>query len=525
MSRALNQKGGATAGRYALHGEIASGGMASVYYGRLVGPAGFSRVVAIKRLHPQLAALPEFVTMFFDEVRLTARIRHPNVVPTLDAVYENGELFLVMEYVHGESLSTLIRLAREKGQFVPPGIATSIVCGLLHGLHAVHEARDENGQQLHIVHRDVSPQNVIVGFDGMARILDFGIAKAAGRAHTTRDGYLKGKMAYLAPEVVNGASTDRRVDVYASAAVLWETLTGGRLFDGENDSVVLARVLEGAVPPPSTFAAGLPQALDAVVLRGLDRDPSRRYPTARDMALALQREVGALATSEVGDWVEGLAHEARAERERQLVALERMDGDAEVKGAPVNPDGSPTTIIVPFPAGWGQRTLPSAEPTTRPVSKTTAASDIAESADETPSDRALKGRSDRGRTLALALSVLTGVGVAAFFLTRPEPTTESARAAALDTTRSQPVTTVQAAPTTTPVNEAPSAAVPPPEPAKTVVALPRNAKPAPPTSATQTATVKQAKPAPRVKKAAIDCQPPFTIDATGVKHFKVECFR
>src|SRR6185312_6236622 len=175
MGRAFGERDARTAGRYALHGEIASGGMASVYYGRLVGPAGFARVVAIKRLHPQLAALPEFVTMFFDEVRLTARIRHPNVVPTLDAVYENGELFLVMEYVHGESLSNLVRLAREQGIFVPPKVATSIVCGILHGLHAVHEARDERGEPLHIVHRDVSPQNVMVGFDGHARLLDFGI--------------------------------------------------------------------------------------------------------------------------------------------------------------------------------------------------------------------------------------------------------------------------------------------------------------------------------------------------------------
>src|SRR5262245_51026591 len=168
-------------GRYALHGELASGGMATVHLGRLLGPVGFSRTVAIKRLHAQYAQDPEFVSMFLDEARLAARIRHPNVVPTLDVVATSGELFLVMEYVPGESLSRLARAARDRMERMPPRIVSAIMSGVLHGLHAAHEAKSERGEPLGIVHRDVSPQNVLVGTDGVARVLDFGVAKAAGR--------------------------------------------------------------------------------------------------------------------------------------------------------------------------------------------------------------------------------------------------------------------------------------------------------------------------------------------------------
>ena len=154
-------------GRYALYGEIAAGGMATVHFGRLLGPVGFSRTVAIKRLHPQFAKDPEFVSMFLDEARLAARIRHPNVVPTLDVVATQGELFLVMDYVQGESLSKLIRIAREQGGCIPGRITAGILVGALHGLHAAHEAKNERGEPLGIVHRDISPQNVLVGSDGV----------------------------------------------------------------------------------------------------------------------------------------------------------------------------------------------------------------------------------------------------------------------------------------------------------------------------------------------------------------------
>src|SRR5450432_1730565 len=154
-----------TVGRYAIHEELASGGMASVHFGRLLGPVGFARTVAIKRLHPQFAKDPEFVSMFLDEARLAARVQHPNVVATIDVVATDGELFLIMDYVRGESLSKLLRTLRKQGARMPPRIAASICCGFLHGLHAAHEAKDERGSRIDLVHRDVSPQNVLVGAD------------------------------------------------------------------------------------------------------------------------------------------------------------------------------------------------------------------------------------------------------------------------------------------------------------------------------------------------------------------------
>jgi eukaryotic-like serine/threonine-protein kinase len=310
-------------GRYALYGEIASGGMATVHIGRLMGTAGFSRTVAIKRLLPQLARDPDFVSMFMDEARLVARIRHPNVVPTLDVLAADGQLLLVMEYVHGESLARLLRALRTEGKRIPPRIASSIVSGLLHGLHAAHEATDEAGAPLGIVHRDVSPQNVLVGTDGVARVLDFGIAKAAGRAQTTREGNVKGKFAYMAPEQMSGAPVSRMTDVYAAAVVLWETLTAERLFEGDSEAQLALRVMKGVTRPPSAIAAGVPPALDTVTMRGLAKDAAQRYASAREMALALESAMPVASSMEVGAWVESVAGPALSLRARAVSEVEK----------------------------------------------------------------------------------------------------------------------------------------------------------------------------------------------------------
>jgi serine/threonine protein kinase len=309
-------------GRYALYGEIAAGGMATVHYGRLTGPVGFSRTVAIKRLHPQFAKDPEFVSMFLDEARLAARIRHPNVVQTVDVVALEGELFLVMDYVQGESLGRLLRAARTKNERLPLPVVSAIVCGALHGLHAAHEATDEHGEPLGIVHRDVSPQNILVGADGVARVLDFGVAKAAGRIQTTREGQVKGKLAYMAPEQLRRGTVDRRTDVFATGIVLWESLTLRRLFRGESEGNVVTSVLEDPIEPPSTFAGGLPDGLDDVVRRALDRDPSKRFETARQMALALENVVPLASPTRVAEWVEGLVGDLLANRAKSVARIE-----------------------------------------------------------------------------------------------------------------------------------------------------------------------------------------------------------
>jgi serine/threonine-protein kinase len=321
-------------GRYALYGGIAAGGMATVHLGRLLGPVGFSRTVAIKRLHAQYAQDPEFVSMFLDEARLAARIRHPNVVPTLDVVATSGELFLVMDYVPGESLSRLARAARARMQRMPLRIVSAIMSGVLHGLHAAHEAKSERGEPLGIVHRDVSPQNVLVGTDGTARVLDFGVAKAAGRTQQTRDGQVKGKLSYMAPEQLRGAPVNRKCDVYAAGVVLWELLTGERLFSADNEGALLARVLEGKVTPPSRYLIGSHaptfdaeqaralEVLDAVTLRAVHADPDVRFATAREMAIALERCVPPATASEVSEWVEGVASVVLHERAEVVAEIE-----------------------------------------------------------------------------------------------------------------------------------------------------------------------------------------------------------
>ena len=261
--------------------------MASVHLGRLVGAVGFARTVAIKRLHPHLARDGEFTAMFLDEARLAARIRHPNVVAVLDVVHDEGELLLVMDYVQGESFSHLGRAMRPGA--IPLRIAVTVMTGVLHGLHAAHEATTEQGEPLRIVHRDVSPQNIMVGIDGVPRVFDFGVAKAAHRAQTTQDQSIKGKISYMAPEQLLSEIVDRRADVYSAAVVLWEALTGERLFEGDNQGRVIRKILDEPVPLPSSVVPGLPKALDEAVMRGLERDVTKRWQTARDFAAALER--------------------------------------------------------------------------------------------------------------------------------------------------------------------------------------------------------------------------------------------
>ena len=293
-------------GRYSLFTELASGGMATVYLGRMNGEMGFGRVVAIKRMHPHTAQEPEFVSMFLDEARLAARVRHPNVVATLDIVNSEDELFLVMEYVEGASLGALIRTAREQGIHIPVAIAASMAIGYLSGLHAAHEARDEQGRPLGIVHRDVSPQNVLVGTDGVARLFDFGVARAATRLTATRDGQLKGKLPYMAPEQITGEVT-RQTDVYAAGVVLWEVLTSQRLFQGETDMQIIHNVVRGEIAPPSRLNPEVSPEVDRIVLQAVAREPDARWPTAQAMANALDDATRPASSIAVGEWVQQVA--------------------------------------------------------------------------------------------------------------------------------------------------------------------------------------------------------------------------
>jgi serine/threonine-protein kinase len=266
--------------------------------------------------------------MFLDEARLASRIAHPNVVQTLDIVEAEEEIFLVMQYVHGATLAQLARTSRNRGERIPPFVSTGMVCGILQGLHAAHEARDARGKPLDLIHRDVSPHNALVGADGVTRLLDFGVAKASFRLQTTREGQLKGKLAYMAPEQARGELLDRRTDLFAASVVLWEVLTGRRLFHAENEADVLSRVLTAEVPRPSAIVSDLPPSLDRVVLKGLERDPSKRYATAVEMAAELDACVGVASPTEIGEWVERTGGDELRKRALRIAEMERSAAGA-----------------------------------------------------------------------------------------------------------------------------------------------------------------------------------------------------
>ena len=285
--------------------------MGTVHLGRLRGPLGFSRLVAIKTLRPDYAANPAARAAFLDEARLTARLRHANVASTLDVVVDGDVVYIVMEYIEGRCLADLSRSAAMSCRRIPIPMACTIIHDVLLGLDHAHEAYDEIEGRLQIVHCDVSPQNVRVGKDGLTRILDFGIARAtAGTTtgvHRRPDLELRGKIPYMAPEQLQHAPFDHRVDIYACGVLLWEMLTGKRLFAGANKMAVVAKVLTDPVPHPSIEASDVPEALAQVVLCALQRDPNRRFPTARAMANALAASAPLATHADVAELVRTLS--------------------------------------------------------------------------------------------------------------------------------------------------------------------------------------------------------------------------
>ncbi|MFO0616770.1 MAG: protein kinase [Polyangiaceae bacterium] len=320
-------------GRYAVLDEIAAGGMATVHLGRALGggavPAEDVEFVAIKKMHAQFSRDPDFRSMFLDEAKLVRRIQHENVVRTLDVV-DGDELLLVMELIEGESLSKLAKQTAHRKERIPRAIVSAVMQDTLRGLHAAHEATNEAGEPLAIVHRDMSPHNVIVGTDGIARVLDFGVAKARGRMQQTQQGQIKGKLAYMSPEQARGKPVDRRSDIFASGIVLWELLVGARLFDGENEASVLTQLLVEKAPAPSSRHADL-ASLDALVVKALDASPDGRYPTALAFADAVAEAIPRAPREDVAAWVrsEGrLAIERRTAIRSMRARERRATGDA-----------------------------------------------------------------------------------------------------------------------------------------------------------------------------------------------------
>jgi eukaryotic-like serine/threonine-protein kinase len=292
-------------GRYQTLFRIAAGGMAEVYAARVRGEAGFQKLVALKRMLPHLTDDERFVNMFMDEGKLAANIESPNVVSTLDlGRADDGSLYLVMELVVGTTLSTLLRNVAKDGELCPIDVACEILAQAAQGLHDAHEAKTPFGAPLQLVHRDISPQNILVGTDGRVRITDFGVARAVLRRTKTSTGEFKGKLSYFSPEQCADRNLDRRSDLFSLGVVAWETLTTRRLFHAENPLAVLERVTRMPIPSAHTVRPEVPEAVAEVVAKALQRDRNERFDTALEFGQALraaaQEAVGAGDRSQIG---------------------------------------------------------------------------------------------------------------------------------------------------------------------------------------------------------------------------------
>jgi len=320
-------------GRYMLHRQIARGGMATIHIARLMGDEGFSRIVAAKRLHPEFAEDAEFVQMFLDEARIASKVHHRNVVPVLDVVTTGDEVVIVQEYVHGVPLHWLLRTAHEAKTHVPINVAVSIACQVLAGLHAAHETCDEMGTPLNIVHRDVSPQNIMVSTDGTARLLDFGVAKATMAAHVTRDGTFKGKLAYSAPEQIRGKA-NRQSDVYSLSVVLWELIVGHRMHgSAQAEAELVGEIMSGSLPTVTDALAverewlgnnrwKQLEMLEPIIMKGLDVDAKQRFQAALDMEAALASAVTPASPTGVAAWLKALGKAFLEGRDRVIAEEE-----------------------------------------------------------------------------------------------------------------------------------------------------------------------------------------------------------
>ena len=336
--------------RYEVLGCLALGGMAEILLGRLRGPRGFARVVVIKRVLKHLCSSPAFVDMFLDEARIVAQIRHPNVVQVHELGQDGQDLFLVMEYLEGESVGGIARRMTALNRCVSPDAAAAIIADACAGLHAAHELTDDGGEPQHLVHRDVSPQNIFVTYDGAVKLIDFGIAKAAHRIAKTEVGVIKGKSAYMSPEQCMGAPIDRRSDIFSLGVVMFELCTGHRLFARDNDLLTFKAICEDAIPSIRDIRPDFPARLEAVCRKALARRAEDRYPTARafrgELVNAL-RDLGAdgFAQEQLGALMLDLFADRRSQKNDMLASA--REGSAVLTIPDAETDAAVSLPIAP----------------------------------------------------------------------------------------------------------------------------------------------------------------------------------
>ncbi|MBK9260832.1 MAG: protein kinase [Polyangiaceae bacterium] len=493
---ALGEVGaGHTLGRYELLVPIAQGGMAVVWAARMKGTRGFQKTVAVKTMLPELSEDPQFEEMFLAEAGLASRIKHPHVCEILDLGEQEGLIYIVMEWIDGEPLSQLARSARQKGG-VPILVALRLVLNAALGLHAAHELKDEAGNLVGLVHRDVSPQNILVTYDGVVKIVDFGVAKASSELSNaaTKDGQLKGKVPFMSPEQALGKEIDRRTDVFALGIVLFQLLAAKHPFRGDNDMITLRRICDKE--PSPTLASAIPNCpplLNDVVAKALAKDVAERYQSMAEFARAIDRAIAELKLQGLPDedvvgFVKGMLGE-RAEKRRAAIregiktADERAEQRqqekaqhaamlAQLRASGATPSNMPPPLLsIPPPP-----VAPVGESTSQPPAAPTSTSSSTHKA--MVADLAPAANSGKKKLAVVAFGAvgLAAIGAAVVLAMRPPPAPAN-QPAANTTETAKPVPTAVATPTATQSAVVPASAIQSAEPAVSASATPSAAAP------------------------------------------------
>ena len=329
-------------GKYTLRQKIATGGMAEIWLSEQQGPGGFTKELVIKRILPHLASDARFVEMFLDEARLAAKLSHPNIVQIYDLGEADGSYFIAMQYIKGNDLEGIINQCNAHGERIDPPMAARIMADACAALDYAHSFADGNGNPLNLVHRDISPQNILVSEKGVVKLVDFGVAKAASSSHVTQAGAVKGKFCYMSPEQIASKPLDGRSDLFAMGIVLYELLTGRRPFGHESDMMAVTAILNQPPPPPQQFGAQLPQGLESVLFRSLEN--SLGALPEHDWSPRTHQRTGSLYGGSVRRWTSAFRHATRGSCPCRHSAVRRFRGRSGrpwfAKRRPATPNGT-----------------------------------------------------------------------------------------------------------------------------------------------------------------------------------------